>query len=253
MRPPILLIVPTRGRPVRAETFVDRWAASSVGLSDVVLCVDSDDPTFPEYQRRFGTPRAALGDSAARLWVDEPAHLGPWTNRAAVRHAELYPMLGSVGDDHRLTPGWEEAVTMNLAELGTGIVHCNDGSHEGRLPTAWIMTSDIVRALGWMVPPGIEHLYIDRAVNLLGREAGCMRYLPDVDIIHEHPNAIARSEPERLKLMADGLYERSNSEERWHVDGLAWDAWRRGMDEDDFDPDSPAAWAIGRVRALRGG
>ena len=95
-----------------------------------------------------------------------------------------------MGDDHRpRTDGWDTKMLAALRELGTGVVYGDDLLQGERLCTSWAMTSDIVRALGRMVPAPVEHMFCDNAVMDLAKAAKCLRYLPDVVIEHLHPLA----------------------------------------------------------------
>ena len=98
--------------------------------------------------------------------------------------------IGFCGDDHRpRTVGWDQAYLDALREMGTGIVYGNDLLQGEALPTQVAMTSDIIRALGYMAPPDLVHMYADNWWRELGRRAGCLRYLPDVIVEHMHPVA----------------------------------------------------------------
>jgi hypothetical protein len=110
-------------------------------------------------------------------------------NRYAARYASSYRALGFMGDDHRpRTWGWDARISVELHRLGTGMVYGNDLFQRGNLPTAIAMTSNIPRALGYMVPGGLVHLYIDNAWLDLGRRVG-ITYLDEIVIEHVHPAA----------------------------------------------------------------
>jgi hypothetical protein len=49
------------------------------------------------------------------------------------------------------------------------------------------MTSDIVTALGGMVPPNMRHLYLDNFWLRLGTDLGKITYCPEIIIEHCHP------------------------------------------------------------------
>ena len=96
--------------------------------------------------------------------------------------------VGFMGDDHRpRTVGWDKEYLDALRELGTGIVFGDDLYQGDKLPTQCAMTSDIVRALGYMAPPTLTHMYVDNFWRDLGTEADCLYYLPDVVVEHMHP------------------------------------------------------------------
>ena len=158
--------------------------------------------------------------------------LAAWTNHAARRHAGRYPFLASLGDDHvPRTPGWDAALVRAIREMGgTGFAYPHDGIRED-IPEAVVMSSDIVRALGWMALPDCQHYYIDNAWADLGRQAGCIRLLRAVAVDHVHPSAGLAP--------ADGLNAANAA--KISPDRDAWLAWRATRMADD----------AAKIRALR--
>jgi len=219
----LLVIVPSRGRPDSLERVADAWDATgafaeSAGL---IFAVDVDDPRMPGY-------RAALDRLAAASPGPRTINLmncGPWQpmvaklNHAATMFAgQGHFALGFAGDDHLpRTTGWAARYLETLREMGTGIAYGNDLLQGERLCTSWAMTSDIVRALGRMVPAPVDHMYCDNSVMDLGRDAGCLRYLPDVVIEHCHPLA--------GKAEWDTGYARVNRAEQFQRDEAAYRQW----------------------------
>jgi hypothetical protein len=104
-------------------------------------------------------------------------------------------------------------------------VYGNDLLQGANLPTAVFMTSDIIRALGWMVPPSLQHLYVDDSWRDLGRSAACLQYLPDVVIEHVHPFALGADH--RPKAELDDGYRRVNAPGVYAADEAAYRAWHR--------------------------
>jgi len=76
-----------------------------------------------------------------------------------------------------------------LAMQPLGVVYCNDLHQGEKLPTAAFVDAEIVRRLGYVVPPTIQHLYMDNYFRSLGEGLGTLTYLPDVVIEHMHPHA----------------------------------------------------------------
>lgn len=203
----ILLIVPSRGRPHNARQLIDTWEATTEGKSLLEFYVDNDDPTAKDYPAGFTT-------------VGEPGRLVSITNRVANATANTYEVFGSIGDDHRFeSAGWETALLKALDKLGgTGVVYGDDGVHGKNLCTAFFMSSNIIKALGYMVYPEIEHLFADNFALELGRKVG-IKYLPDVKIIHHHPIA--------QKANWDATYEIGNNPAVWSKDEAAFNKWRK--------------------------
>jgi hypothetical protein len=230
--PELLVIVPSRGRPQHLARMVEAWHTTGAFTRAALLfAVDADDPEIGAYReahKAFELLPVTL--HVAARWRPMVAKL----NYVAARHAETPFALGFAGDDHvPRTHGWAGRYLDELHELGTGIVYGDDGMQGGKLPTQWAMTSDIVRALGRMVPADVEHLYCDNAIMCLGTEATCLRYLPDVLIEHMHPMA--------GKAATDHGYARVNHPEQYSRDQEAFLRWTA----------SPMPEQVAAVRALR--
>ena len=225
-KPPILLIVPSRARPHNARALLDVWQATTEGHSGIVFCLDDDDPTTPEYPR-----------DDCEVIIGPRKRLAGWTNTVAVARLDDHALFGSIGDDHRPeSQGWESAIldAVRLVD-GPAIVYGDDGVHGEAIPTAFFVTSNIVRTVGGMGPPGVSHLFFDDWARELGRAAGCLRYLAGVKITHHHPLA--------GRAPMDQTYEDGGSNRvLWNADEVAFRAWMRdGLDGD-----------AAKVRALRG-
>lgn len=229
----LLVIVPTRGRPGNVERVLAAWGETGAWpWADLMLAVDADDPEIERY-RGIGAKHAASG-AVSVFEVPQQQPMVTTLNAAAVASADDYPMLGFAGDDNLpRSHGWAGQIVAALRTLGTGIVYPDDLVQRWRLPTQWAMTSDIVRALGAMVPSDVLHLYADNTIACLGEAAGCIRYLPYVVIEHCHPIAGTAE-------MDDG-YRRVNAPERYADDRARWLRWVAGR----CDEDAAA------VRALR--
>jgi hypothetical protein len=125
--------------------------------------------------------------------------------------------VGFMGDDHRVrTRGWDQALTEAAGPVG--IAYGDDLIQGVELPTAVVMGADIVRMLGQMVPPTLQHLFVDDYWKALGIGIGALEYVPDVVIEHLHPSA--------GKAEMDESYAVTNHPDRYESDGAAWRAYR---------------------------
>jgi hypothetical protein len=66
------------------------------------------------------------------------------------------------------------------------VCYGNDLFRGGSLPTSVFISSNIIKALGFMVPPTFKHMYCDNFWYNLGHELGCLKYFPDIIIEHMH-------------------------------------------------------------------
>lgn len=218
MTQPLAVIVPTRGRPGSAarlsQAFRDTHALDALP----VFVADWDDPELPAYRKLLDSeqiPRLMVCDAGTGTGMTHAL------NYAARRYAELYEAVGFMGDDHLpRTVNWDSTVLDALDSLEPRIVYGNDLLQGKALPTAVFMQSRMVRALGFMAPAVLRHLYVDNYWKELGERTGSLRYLPDVVIEHIHPAA--------GKTAMDDGYRRVNAPEADRNDRAAWLAYRDG-------------------------
>jgi hypothetical protein len=215
----LVMICPSRGRPANVARLAAAWSALSSGVSELVVAVDEDDPELGGYL----DVELAMRRSSVTLLTGPRLRMVGTLNDIAVPMAGRCFAVGFLGDDHLpQTAGFDGALVAALREMGTGIVYGNDLLQGERLPTAVAMTSDIVRALGYMAPPGLIHLAVDNAWLELGRGAGCIRYLPDVVLEHIHPFAgKAPLDAGYAEVNAGSMYQRDLAEfARWKREEL---------------------------------
>lgn len=189
------MIVPSRGRPQAVAEMHAAVVEADTTIGRVMFVVDADDETWPEYAAvvdRLGDQRIL----AIRLGLvdDRIPGMVQSLNEAAIYQASIGNVfaIGFMGDDHRPRPSavpWDHAYVAELKRLGTGMVYGNDLFQGPNIPTQIAMTSDIIRALGYMVWPPFHHLYVDNMWRTLGEAAGCITYMPDVIVEHMHPAA----------------------------------------------------------------
>lgn len=226
--PDLVMVVPSRGRPEAVAEVAQQCARTCTADTALLVVVDSDDPTLPQYQ-------APVGTQVFFTWAPaDSGHVGAINHGAAQALAQFAPFaIGKLDDDHRpRTTGWDTALLDTLRAAGTGIAYGNDLLQGQNLPTAPVITADIVQALGWMGPPQLRHLYVDDFWRDLGKRADCLHYVPSVVIEHMHPVA--------GKAEWDEGHRRVNTPERYRQDSAAYQAYRLG----DFDKD------VAKVRAL---
>lgn len=225
----LVVITPTRARPDRFAELVAAVRDTTAGRAQVLGLVDDDDPAYDEYE---------LLDTW--LMIGPRCSLSEWTNQGArytIGAGAVAPprYLASLGDDHRpRTKDWDRRLIEAIEALpGPGFAYGNDLLQGERLPTAWVVSAELVRAVGWMMLPTCQHMYVDTAVLELGRAAGRIVYRPDVVIEHLHPAA--------GKAGWDDSYRQSNTPARFEADRQAFEAWKRdGLEAD-----------AARVKALR--
>lgn len=214
----LTVIAPSRGRPHNVAALLEAWHATTTGFADLVVAVDDDDPTLADYHD-LTLGRGVTMTTGPRL------RLGGTLNALAPRYA-AQDHVGFLGDDHRpRTVGWDRLVVEALDATPGAVVYGDDLVQRERLPTAVFLDRRIVATLGYMVPPGMVHLYLDDFWRALGERLGTLRYLPNVVIEHLHPTAGTAE--------SDAGYAEVNSSEMYAADRARFEAYRSGS----FDAD----------------
>jgi hypothetical protein len=210
----LTVLVPSRGRPAAAVALARAFNDTITIDTRLVFSIDADEQNLNDYSVLIRNGFVDVDVNANRSMVQA-------LNATAAKEAASWPFaIGFMGDDHcPRTVGWDAAYLEALREMRTGIVYGNDLLQGPNLPTQVAMTTDIVRALGYMAPPDLTHLYVDNFWRDLGTAAGCLRYLPDVIVEHRHPHA--------GKAQWDDNYNRVNSGEMYRRDATAYDQYMR--------------------------
>lgn len=199
----VLLIVPTRSRPEASVKFYDEFVYNSC-MTDLMFALDEDD--HENYPRLDG----------ALYEVNQRMGMNGTLNYVASKYANDYEYIAFMGDDHRIrTLEWDKILANSIGEKG--IAYGNDLFQGERLPTSVMISSNIIRAIGYMSPPAQKHLYLDDFWLLLGREMNAIHYHPDVVIEHMH-YTLGKSE-------ADELYLQVNDASVYNADKEAFDKY----------------------------
>jgi len=169
-------ILPSINRPEKCKAVIDQ--IKKVGCSSPgILLVNGGDPT-PYYNIElpdgwiFHYSKTNLGVCGAM-------------NKMLREHPDE-PWYGLICDDEFvLTEGWDKALIEAADDWN--IAHGNDGwQSERRIHGIVALGGDLVRTLGWMALPGLWHWFVDDTWELLARECGLRRFLPEVRMEHKH-------------------------------------------------------------------
>ena len=217
-------LVPSRGRPQNAVRLLMAFQATCLTETALTFCVDDDDPKLEEYKEIVADARYVN----AGVTVGRRIKMGPTLDKNAVKVAHAYPndIVGFMGDDHLpQTVGWDLNIATDLEEMKVGIWYGNDLIQRGDLPTAVAVTANVINTLGYMVIPGLIHMYIDNLWKSLGEGADILRYRHDVIIEHMHPIA--------GKVAWDDGYKEVNDDSVYNHDGrvfMEWQLRKRSLD-----------------------
>ena len=179
-------IVPTRGRPANAYRLASRWLETTGDTTRVFFVVDNDDPELQNYHDALAP---LVGDMRVSYVVGERRRVGPTLNYWAPKLTGEYDAIGFMGDDHLPRDKNWDAFVLRVRGTRNFIAYGDDLIQRANLPTAVVMDSRLIKTLGYMVPPGLTHLYLDNFWRDLGEQLGTLSYHPDIVIEHLHPIA----------------------------------------------------------------
>jgi protein-L-isoaspartate O-methyltransferase len=151
------------------------YATRSPG-TELVVYVSEDDPSLKEYQKILRDANCVTGKSLTMCEV---------LNHVSCDLFPGIPYYQEVNDDHVYrTSGWDKILMSAIESRGKGwgIAY---GFTE-HLPTAVMVSGNIVRTLGYFCYDKIKHMYLDNYLKELGEGIGRFFHVPEVMIEHMH-------------------------------------------------------------------
>lgn len=176
----MLTIVPTRGRCDNAMRLFEAINATA-DFTELIFAIDADD--VAEYGDLM---HATAGVNNVKIVIAARMGMNGTLNHWANWMAPDYDYICFMGDDHLpITKGWDTKLAEAIGDKA-GIAYGNDLLQGENLPTAVVMSTKIIRALGFMSPPALKHLFLDNFWLAIGKALGNATYCPDVVIEHLH-------------------------------------------------------------------
>lgn len=173
-----------------------------------MFVVDDDDPMRDAYHDVV----MASGSTAEVYDVPEGVAnggmVGPLNYVIAREMSNLthHEFIGFMGDDHRpRSLRWDNTLMHAMVDHNALIGYGDDLVQRAALPTSVLMRVSVVRALGYMAPPCLRHLYVDNYWRDLGKAVGRLHYTARVVIAHEHPITGKVEWDEGYRRVNDGL------------------------------------------------
>lgn len=198
MNPTLLVVCPTRNRPERCREMLESWirtvrkrsitysvhpnasasARCLIGFeTSLALYVDELDPRIDGYRELLCLlPRDMKVVFGPRLRVPEVYNYFFNTSK--------YDYYSDANDDFIYhTPGWDEKLISVIEQHGgLGMAY----GQTRNLPTAAVWSARSLQALGYWMPPGFVHQYVDNIHRDLFSMAGQMYHVPEVNTEHRH-------------------------------------------------------------------
>jgi len=210
-----LVILPSRSRPDNVKRGVDALLEHS-RISDIIVAIDEDQADL--YPRLDGVTYE----------VNPRLRMNGTLNLVANKYADKYETIYFLGDDHLVkTPGWDELLYAPIKARGYGLSYGNDLLQGQKLATAIMMSTNIIRTLGFMAPPKLIHLYMDNFWMSLGQALDCLTYVREAVIEHMHYLA--------GKAQADEQYLDVNSQEMYRKDQESFIDYMQGQLKGDLE------------------
>jgi hypothetical protein len=205
-----VILLPSRGRSHRIDECLESLLENTVA-SDIIVCLDEDDAV--SYSRVDGV-EYHIGPKPTRIGLNEKL------NRMLPLIVDKYDYIMWAADDTvAKTPGWDARLVAAIQNIPLGISYPNDLLQGKNLPSnGTCFDSRIPRALGYLAPPTLFHLYMDNFWRLLGTELGTLVYCEDV--ILEHNHYVNKKAP------TDNTYKTINSQEMYSLDSSAFNDYK---------------------------
>jgi hypothetical protein len=136
---------------------------------------------------------------------------------SAIKEYPGFDFYQEVNDDHvYITEGWDLKLMASIDRIG--FAWGNDGFNTGAgLPSAVVMSANMIEALGYFFLPTLKHTYCDNVLLDIGRETKTMFYNPEVLIEHRH--CIFGKAP------VDDIYREVMSRESMEYGKRAFELW----------------------------
>ena len=206
----ILIILPSRSRNDKIEGFYEFWRKNNDGYSEVLTCLDEDDPMLNKYKRH----------------KDINYNVGPGKsfsdvcNRAFSKYSN-YKYYYIMSDDHRIkSKGWETVFSKKISDSGgKGVAYGNDLMFGEKLSTAAFVSGNIFRALGFVTLPELIHMFTDAFWMEIGKGLNKLFYFPDIIIEHLHYSV--------NKSSVDSIYLSVNNKIVYNHDRRVFNKWKK--------------------------
>lgn len=184
-----LWLLPSRRRPKNLMRFCHALKKTGTSTPGVILLeisdyadryTEYDEVELPEGWRFIALEGDSQGDKIRQFFAKETWEWesGDW--------------FGLIGDDQVvITEQWDLKLIEGLK--GWNLVSCDDGGWQskergGRIAGTMLWSGDLARAVGYLFPPNLHHVYLDDIWEELGRETGCWKFERDarLDVLIEH-------------------------------------------------------------------
>ena len=187
-------LLPSRNRPESLRRFFDAYKKTKATMPVLILCDQTDAYALHPLPENFQS-LIVSGD----CFADAMSEGYEWWCK---QNGEP-EWIGWLADDNvPETEHWDAKLLEHVK--GWNVVNSNDGWQanaditKGRLHGAVVWSGGLLRAVGYMFPPRLKHMFTDDVWESLGRETGCWQTVMGVMVRHVHASKVgAHDETER--------------------------------------------------------
>jgi len=156
MKRPILMLLPSRGRPQALAECIGEMTKHGSDLFDILVL-------------------QGAAEGVVSVFNSVPPEL-----------LRQYSIVGLLGDDCRIrTAGWDKLVDSYLARK-PGVLYGRDGIQDEKLCTHPFISTVIPLTLGHVFHPSFKSKCADTALMGLARRADCLQFTPGLFTEHLH-------------------------------------------------------------------
>lgn len=217
----LLTICPTKNRPDKCKTMLTSFNGTA-WVSDIVFILDNNERDKAAYKELF-------------LYSECTCHFMPPSNITKQMNDLLklkafqgYEYYHITNDDFVYkTHLWDLKLIDKIeSKKGYGIAYGDDTVGGIKLPTAPLISGNIIKALGWIQMPRLTHLYGDSVWKAIGHKLNMLYYCGEVVIEHRHAQKDTK--------YRDDVYNFTNSQEMYRRDHEAVKEWIANEYNDDI-------------------
>lgn len=200
----ILVMCPSRsadGKRIKnVNNLISSWKETTTGNSDFLLGLDQDDAHhYPSVDNII------VDINPNKLTVVKKI------NYLSSKYLDNYEFIQFVGDDCVFkTKDWENIYLESSKNKNYVLFYPNDTYQKDKLPTHPLISTNIIKKIGFMGPPCLEHMYVDNFWLMLGKNLQCLEYFEEIILEHRHP--VKGFETDEIYAQNDSYFARDQKE-----------------------------------------
>lgn len=211
----LLMVCCTKNRPDRIQDMLRSFYETKNYCTDLIVCLDKEDKRLAEY--------APVLKDIEHI-MEHPNYQTKMMNLVTTKLKKGYKYYGLMNDDHIFrTKNWDvEMIDTIEKNGGWGIAHANDLWYNSsvvlRHPSCFIISANIINAVGYCIYPELNHFGVDDYLRDLTEPLGLLFFREDVVIEHMHVH--------NGKAQMDENYQWGYCEEEVTYGNRVYNLWR---------------------------